>query len=168
MNAFYFPTVDSQKDSGLKIEFMLETAAACSIKNYRTFLEIAQFRQPITVARRKQKTKTYTGDIVPMFGYTNLSFSFDSDGEYQFEVRIRTTQTQASNLLGIEFCRQYVSKLHFEIPAMQQKKRQTLSVMVICVHQTPILFLQRYILLENHIRHTLKPNLQSLDTLIRR
>ena len=121
MNAFYFPTGDSQKDSGLETEFMLDTGAACSILNYRTFLEIAQFRQRITVVRSKQKTKTYTGDIVPMIGHTTLSISFDSDGEHQFELRIWITKTQTSNLLGIEFCRQYVSKLHFEIPAKELK-----------------------------------------------
>ena len=121
MNAFYFPTGDSQKDSTLEIEFKLDTGAACSIINYRTFLKIAQFRQPITVVRSKKKTKTYTGDIVPMIGHTTLFFSFDSDGEHLFELRIWITGTQTSNLLGIEFCRQYVSKLHFEIPAIELK-----------------------------------------------
>ena len=119
MNAFYFPTGDSQKDSGHEIEFMLDTGAACSIIKYRTFLEIAQFRQAIAVVRSKQKTKTYTGDIVSMIGLTTLSFSFDSDGEHQFELRIGITETQTSNLLGIEFCRQYVSNLQFEIPAIE-------------------------------------------------
>ena len=122
MNAFYFPTGDSQKDSGLEIEFMLDTGAACSIINYRTFLEIAQFRQLITVVGNKQKTKTYTGDIVPMIGYTTLSFSFDSDGEHQFELRKWITEAQTLNLLKIDFCRQYVSKLLFEIPAIELKK----------------------------------------------
>ena len=100
---------------------MLDTGAACSILNHRTFLEIAQFRQPITVVRSKQKEKTYTGDFVSMIGHTTLSFSFDSDGEQQFELRIRITETLNANLLGIEFCRQYVSKLHFEFPAIELK-----------------------------------------------
>ena len=100
---------------------MLDTGAACSIINYRTFVEFAHFRQPITIVRSKQKTKTYTGDIVPMIGHTTLSFSFDSDGEHQFELRILITETPPSNLLGIEFCRQYVLKLHFEIPAIELK-----------------------------------------------
>ena len=121
MNAFYFPTGDSQKESGLEIEFMLDTGAACLIINYGTFLEIAQFRQPITVIRSKQKTKTYTGDIVPIIGHTTLSLTFDSHGEHQFELRIWITETQTSNLLGIDFCRQYVSKRHFEIPAIELK-----------------------------------------------
>ena len=99
MNAFYFPTVDSQKDSGLQIEFMLDTGAACSIINNRTFHEIAQFRRPITVVRSKQQTKTYTGDIVPMIGHTTLFCSPDSDGQHQFELRIWITETQTSNLL---------------------------------------------------------------------
>ena len=88
MNDFYFPTGDSRKVIGLEINFMVDTGAACSIINYRTFLETAQFRQPITVVRGKQKTKTYTGDIVSMIGHTTLSFSFDSDGDHQFEVQI--------------------------------------------------------------------------------
>ena len=112
---------------------MLDTGVACSIINYRTFLEIAQFRQPITVVRSKQKPKSYTGDIVTMIGHTTLSFSFDSDGEHHFELRIWIKETQTSNLLGIEFSRQYVSKLHIEIPAIELKKRRTLSVTVICV-----------------------------------
>ena len=121
MNAFYFSTGDNQRESGLEIEIMLNTGAACSIINYRTFLEIAQFRQPITVVRSKQKTKTYTGDIVSMIGHTTLSFSFDSDGEHQFELRFWITETQTSNLLGIELCRQYVSKMLFEISAIELK-----------------------------------------------
>ena len=121
MNAFSFPIGDSQKDSGLEIEFMLDTGAACSIINYRTFLEIAQFRQPITVVRSTQKTKPYAGDIVHMIGHTILSFSFDSDREHQFEFLLWITETRTSNLFGIEFCRQYVSKLHIEIPAIELK-----------------------------------------------
>ena len=105
MNAFYFPTGDSQEDSGLEIEFMLDTGAACSIINYRTFLKSARFRQPNTLVRSKENTKTYTGDILPMIECTTLSFSFDSDGEHQFELRKWITKTQTSNLLGIEHCR---------------------------------------------------------------
>ena len=56
-----------------------------------------------------------------MIGHTTLSFSFDSEKEHQFELRIWITETQTSNLLGIEFCRQYVSKLFFEILAIGLK-----------------------------------------------
>ena len=121
MTAFYFPKGDSQKDGGLESEFMRDTGAACLILNYRTILEIAQLRQPITVVRIKQKTKTYTGGIVSMIGHTIPSFSFDSDEEHQFELKIWITETQTANLVRIEFCRQYLSKLHFEIPAIEHK-----------------------------------------------
>ena len=93
MDAFYFPTGESQKGSGLELQIMLDTGATCSIITYRTFPEIAQFRQPITVVRSEQKTNTYFGDIVPMVGHTTLSFSFDSGGEHQFELRIWITET---------------------------------------------------------------------------
>ena len=56
-----------------------------------------------------------------MIGHTTLSFNFNSDGKDQFELRLWITETQTSNLLGIGFCRQYVSKLHIKIPAIELK-----------------------------------------------
>ena len=55
VNFFYFATGDTQKDSGLEIEFMLDTGASSSIKNYRTFWEICQTQHPITVKRTLHK-----------------------------------------------------------------------------------------------------------------
>ena len=40
MNAFYFPTGDNQKDSGLEIEYMLDTGAACSKKATEPFSKL--------------------------------------------------------------------------------------------------------------------------------
>ena len=48
-NIFNFATGDAQKDSGLEIEFMLDTGVSCSIINYRTFREMSQFQHPIMV-----------------------------------------------------------------------------------------------------------------------
>ena len=56
-----------------------------------------------------------------MIEHTTLSFGFDSDGAHQFEQRIWITETQISNLLGIEFGRHHISKLHREIPAIEHK-----------------------------------------------
>ena len=63
-----------------------------------------------------------------MIGHATRSFSYDWDGEHQFDLPIWIAETQSSNLLGIEFCRQYVSKLHFEIPAIELKN----TAKVIC------------------------------------
>ena len=93
-----------------------------------------------------------------MIGHTILSFSFASNGEHQFELRIWITETQTSNLLGIEFYRQYVLKLHFETPEIKlKKKRRRLSVAVICVQQNPILLSRRHALSERPIRSILTP-----------
>ena len=88
---------------------MVDTGAACSLINYRTFCEISQFLQPITVVRSKQKTRTYTGDEIPLLGQTTLNFSFDSDGQHCFQLQLWITETKNANLLGIEFCRKYIS-----------------------------------------------------------
>ena len=50
-NLFYFATGDIQNDSGLEIEFMLDTGASCSIINYRTFWETCQLQHPITIQK---------------------------------------------------------------------------------------------------------------------
>ena len=120
-NVVYFPTGDKNKDSGLEIEFVVDTGAACSIINYRTFSEIAQFLQPNTAVRSKQKTRMYTGEIIPMLGHTTRNFSFDSDGQHCFQLQLWITETKNANLLGIEFCRKYITKLHFDIPALELK-----------------------------------------------
>ena len=100
---------------------MLDTGAACSIINYRAFEEIAQFGQPITVFRSKQLTKTYTGEVIPMLGSTTITFSFDSNGLHPVELKFWITEAKTPNLLGIDFCRQLVSKLHFDLPAIELK-----------------------------------------------
>ena len=119
MNVFYLR--DNTIDSGLEIEFMIDFGAACSIINYRTFGEITQFLQPITVVRSKQKTRTYTGEIIPMVGHTTLKFSFDSDGQPCFQLQLWITESKTAILLGVEICRKYISKLHFDIPALELK-----------------------------------------------
>ena len=50
-NAFHFATGDTQKNSGLEIEFMLDTGASSSIIIYRTFWELCQTQHPITVKK---------------------------------------------------------------------------------------------------------------------
>ena len=121
LNLFIFRTGDSQKDSGLEIEFMLDTGAACLIIDCRAFEEIAQFGQPITVIRSKQLTKIYTGEDIPMLGSTTIAFSFDSDGLNPVELKFWITEAKTPNLLGINFCRQLVSELHFDLPAIELK-----------------------------------------------
>ena len=72
-NFFYFATGDTQKDSGLEIEFLLATGASSSIISHRTFREICQNQNPITVKRSTTQTKTYSGQVVPMIGFTTIS-----------------------------------------------------------------------------------------------
>ena len=81
-NFFYFATGDTQKDSGLETEFMLDTGASSSIINYRTFWEICQTQYPITVKRNTTQTRTYSGQVVPMIDFETLIFTCDPDGQF--------------------------------------------------------------------------------------
>ena len=63
----FFATGDTQKDSGLEIEFMLDTGASSSIIIYRTFGKICQTQHPISVTRstilRPSCTYAWVGNV---------------------------------------------------------------------------------------------------------
>ena len=114
LNIFYFATGDAQKDSGLEIEFMLDTGASCSIINYRTLREISHFHHPIMVHRSNKLTKTYSGQVVPMIGYATIEFSYDRNGECSFPLTVWITEMRTQNLLGMDFCQNQASGIHFD------------------------------------------------------
>ena len=121
-NLFYFATGDAQKDSGLEIEFMLDTGASCSIINYRTFWEISHFQHPIMVHRSNKITKTYSGQVVPMIGYATIEFSYDPNGEYSFTLTVWITEMRTQNLLGMEFCQNQASGINFDLPGIELRQ----------------------------------------------
>ena len=71
---------------------MLDTGASCSIINYRTFWEICQLQQPITIQKSTKLTKTYSGQTVPMIGYATITFSCDPDGQFIFPLAVWITE----------------------------------------------------------------------------
>ena len=118
-NFFYFATGgDTQKDSGLEIEFMLDTGASSSTMNYRTFWEICQTQHPITVKRSTTQTRTYSGQVVPMIGFETLTFSHDPDGQFSFPLTVWITEMKTQNLLGMDFCQKQVSGILFDLPGI--------------------------------------------------
>ena len=127
-NLLYFANGDAQKDSGLEIQFMLDTGAFCSIINYRTFWEISQFQHPILVHRSKKLTKTYSGQVVPMIGYATIEFSYDPNGEYPFPLTVWITEMRTQNLLGMEFCQNQVPGIHLTYLALRYGSLRKLFV----------------------------------------
>ena len=115
-NLFYFATVDTQKDSGLKIEFMLDTGASSSIKNYRIVWKICQSLHPITVKRGTTQTRTYSGQVVPLIGFATLTFSYDPGGQIPFPLTVWITEMKTQNPLGMDFCQKQVSGIRFDLP----------------------------------------------------
>ena len=134
LNIFYFATGDTQKDSGLEIEFVLDTGASCSIINYRTFWEICQLQHPITLQKSTKLTKTYSGQTVPMVGYTNITFCYDPDGQFTFPLTVWVTEMKTQNLLGMDFCQKQVSGIHFDLPGIELKNPPN-SLCYGCFHQ---------------------------------
>ena len=114
LNIFYFATGDTQKDSGLQIEFKLDTGASCSIINYGTFWETCQLQHPIT-----KVTKTYSGQTVPMIDYGTITFSYDLDGQFVFPLTVWITAMRTQNLLGKDFWQNHVSGIHFDLHGIE-------------------------------------------------
>ena len=121
-NFFYFAIGDTQKDSGLEIELILDTGASSSIINYRTFWKICQTQHPISVKRSTAQTRTYSGQIVPMIGFATLTFSYDPDGQFSFPLTVWITEMKNQNLLGMDFCQKQVSRIHFNLPGIALKE----------------------------------------------
>ena len=122
LNIFYFATGDTQKDSGLEIEFKLDTGASCSIINHRIFREMCQLQHPITIQKSIKVKKTYWGQTVPMIGYATITFSYDSDGQFIFSPTLWITKMRTQNLLGMDFCKKQVSEIHCDLPGNEIKK----------------------------------------------
>ena len=128
-NFFYFATGGTQKDSGLESEFMLDTGAFSSIKNYQTFWEICQTEHPFMVKRSTTQTRTYSSQVVPMIGFATLPFSYDPDGQFSFPLTVWITEMKTQNLLGMDFCQKQVSDIHFDLPGIELKEPPKLCVM---------------------------------------
>ena len=118
----FFATGDTQTDSGLEIEFMLETGASSSIINYRTFWEICQTQHPMSVKRSTIQAKIYSGQVVPMIGLATLTFSYDTDGQFTFPLTVWITDMKTQNLLVLDFCQKQVSGIHFELTGIELKE----------------------------------------------
>ena len=93
-NTFYFATADTQKDSGLQIELIMDTGIPCSISNLRNFWEIRQLQHPITIQKSSKITKTYLGQTVPMIGLATINFSYNPDGQFIFPLTVWITDME--------------------------------------------------------------------------
>ena len=143
-NIFYFVTVDTQKNSGLEIEFMLDTGASCSVINYRTFYEICRLQHPINIQKGTKVTKTYSGKTVLMIGYANITFSYDLDGQFIFPLTVWIAEMRTQNLLGMDFCQKQVSGIHFDLPGIELKKPPKSICYGSCTKRNPILFYYKF------------------------
>ena len=119
LNVFYFATGDTQKDSGLEIDVILDTEASCSIINYRTFWEICQLQHPKTGQKSTKVTNTHSRQVVPMIGYATLTFNYDPCGQFNFPLTVCITEMRTQNLLGTDFCQKQASGIHFGLPGIK-------------------------------------------------
>ena len=122
LNIFYFATGETQKDSGLEIEFLLDTRTSCSIINYRTFWEICQLQHTITIQKITKVTKTYSGQTGPMIEFASITFIYDPYGQFIIPLSVWITERRTQNLLGMDFCRTQLCGIPFDLPGIEIRK----------------------------------------------
>ena len=74
------------------------------------------------VHRRNKLTKTYSGQVVPMIGYATIEFSYDPNGEYSFPSTVWIAEMKTQNLLGMDFCQNQASGIHFDLPGIELRQ----------------------------------------------
>ena len=57
--------------------------------------------------------------VVPMIGYATIEFSYDPNGEYTFPLTVWITEMRTQNLLGMDFCQNQASGIHFALPGIE-------------------------------------------------
>ena len=100
---------------------MLDTEAACSIYNYRTFWEICHLQHPITIQKSTKVTKTYTRQTVPMISYATITFKYDPDGHFIFSLTVWIPEMRTQSLFGTDCSQKWVSGNHFDLPGIEIK-----------------------------------------------
>ena len=54
-----------------------------------------------------------------MIGFATLTFSYDPDGQFSFPPTVWITEMKLQNLLGMGFCQNQVSGVHFDSPGIE-------------------------------------------------
>ena len=55
-------------------------------------------------------------------GFITLNLWFDSDGEHNFPLTLWITEMKTQNLLGMNFCKEQINRIHFDLPGIELKK----------------------------------------------
>ena len=56
-----------------------------------------------------------------MIGYAAINFYYDPDGQFVFPLTVWITEMKTQNLLGMDFCQQEISGIHFDLPGLELK-----------------------------------------------
>ena len=139
LNIFYFATGDTRKDSGLEIEFLLDTGASCSTINYRTFWEICQLQHSITIQKSTKVTTTYSGQTVPMIGHATITFSYDPDGQFIIPLAVWITEMRTQYILAWTLAKNWFLQFILICLGLNLRILQSQFVMAVFTKTIPIL-----------------------------
>ena len=57
-----------------------------------------------------------------MIGYATIELSYDPNGKYSFPLTVWITEMSTQNLLGMDFCQNQASGIHFHLPGIELRQ----------------------------------------------
>ena len=116
------------KNSGLEIEFLLDTGTTCSIINYNTFKAISDVGQNVTVLETQTRKTAFNISEFRMLGSTILPLSLNLACKYEMKHKVWITHEHTTNMLGMHIFHLYCSSPNLKIPFLGLKTFQGSSM----------------------------------------
>ena len=107
VDLFIHTTGDLNKNSGLEIEFLLDTGATCSVVNFNTFQAKSDIGQIFTVVQTQTRTTALNFSEIPMLGYTILPLPLDIAVKYELKEKVWITHEHTAQFWGVQFFHEY-------------------------------------------------------------
>ena len=128
VDLYVHTTGDRNKNSGLEIEFLLDTGATCSVITFNTFQAISDVGQNFTIVQTQTRSTAFNNSEIRMLGHTILPFSLDIAGHYEIKHKVWITHKHTTNILVMQYFHEFCLSLKFEIPLLGVKTFQGSSI----------------------------------------
>jgi hypothetical protein len=132
LNLFQFATGDNNHNSGLEIQFLIDTGATCSLINYPTYEAILKLQpdlETITAPRALHAADTFD---LKAHGIALIKSSYDMKNKHQVyhKAWITGKGIKTQNILGMDFIKENVEVINVKngILALKGEELRTLNL----------------------------------------
>ena len=122
MNLYQRPVGDDKKYNGYETQFLVDTAALCSLLNFYSYENLCNV-QKLTITPTNSSTIAVNDQRLKILGCIILKSSFDIEGQYDVEHRILVSEKNVAkhNILGMNFLQSCSNNIDLTTPKMDLK-----------------------------------------------